>query len=154
MINDIKLLLGAFFLCVSGCAELPGKSVENKRDLQAIGLQYHEYVAEFERAPPSLKDLAEFEGRYNPENNTRCKSALKTDEYVVIWSYDVAKDLSRNGNLILAYHKAVPENGGYVCFADGAVELLTREQFEATAKVDAVPSKSDQTADDATRPGD
>ena len=137
--------LGIVCVCV-GCTQ-PGSSDETKRDLMTVVLQYHQFVDANKVGPASRDELLSFRDPYdnlpgNAARSERCKAALQSDKYAVIWSYNVAEDLSRNSQLILAYHKDVPEQGGYVAFADGHAQILTAEEFTNTSKAVSTDSNS------------
>lgn len=139
------LLLVPLAFC-PGCTP-PGSSDEAKADLMSIVLQYHQFVSERAAAPGDAADLMEFVDPYgnlpgNAAASSRSKTALESGEYVVLWSYDVTADFSRNGETVLAYHRDVPQRGGYVGFADGMVKLLTAEQFAAAPKADALKAEA------------
>lgn len=129
--------LGIFCVFV-GCTQ-PAASDQAKHDLVAIVLQYHEFVDANKAGPADLDEFLLFRNPYqnlpgNAASSERCKAALQSGNYVVVWSFNVAEDLSQNGELILAYHKDTPEHGGYVGFADGHARILTAEEFANTPK--------------------
>jgi hypothetical protein len=60
--------------------------------------------------------------------------ALRSGNYVVIWDVEILLPSERNSGKVLAYHRDVPDRGGMVCYQDGAVAVLTREEFERAPK--------------------
>jgi len=129
----MKILLVVITLLIAGCSKPPAQSIQARADLKAIVLQYHQYVDEIKRPPANVDELATFEDPYasiaemNKESSLRCTTALRSGDYEVVWSYNVAEDLARNETVILAWHKSVPAEGGYTGFADGSARLLDKD---------------------------
>ena len=99
--------------------------VTSKHELKQIGLQYHEFADKNKKGP---KDQEEFANFKNPSGRTVSK-ILKTGKYVVLWDVDVVRGTDR-GNKILAYVKSAAENFGIVCFQDGSVRKLSKDEFD------------------------
>lgn len=134
----MRLLL-PLVLVGAGCSGSPSQSFRAKADLGAIAMEYHWYVDVHRKPPANMQELVSFKNPYtslsgNQSSSSRATAALQSGDYVVLWSYNVAKDLAQNGNYILAYHKGVPTEGGYVAFADSSTRKLSRAQFAATPK--------------------
>ncbi|VTR95218.1 unnamed protein product [Gemmata massiliana] len=59
---------------------------------------------------------------------------MQSSDYVIIWDVELLTPGERNAGKILAYHRDTPEKGGSVCYQDGVVTVLAREEFERTPK--------------------
>ncbi|TWU20632.1 hypothetical protein Pla52o_45100 [Novipirellula galeiformis] len=141
----MRVISAFVILTLTGCTKPPAESAQAKADLGSIVLQYHQYVGEHREPPTHIDELAEFEAPFgwlqgNATVSSQCTTSLRSGNYVVIWSYNIAEDLQRNESVILAYHRDVPTSGGYVAFADGRARSLNKEQFAATDK--ASPTKA------------
>jgi hypothetical protein len=94
-------------------------------ELKQIGLAYHNYYDERKKGPPDADALRPFlaggEGAYQ---------GLKDGRYRFVWNADLLQNLPSH-EVILAYHKDVPSQGGPVLFLDASTKNLTAEQFKA-----------------------
>lgn len=131
------LMIGS--LANAGCGGSKHK-LETELDLQYIGKAYHNFHLSHERGPHSADELIAYEdpaARSMPGNaatQTGVRKALRSGNYVVIWNVGLVLPAEHNSGKILAYHRDVPEKGGLVCYQDGFVATLTREEFERTPK--------------------
>lgn len=137
--SKLSALLVALCAVLAGCGQAPSKSDETRRAIGVIGLEYHFYCSEKKSAPSSIDDLLVFQNPagFLPGNelaSSEALVALRSGNYVVYWNYDVNADAERNKTVILAYHKDVPKDGGYVVYGDGRRERLTKESFERANK--------------------
>ncbi|MCE9562413.1 MAG: hypothetical protein K8U57_10200 [Planctomycetes bacterium] len=134
----LVIALGVVF-CV-GCGGESKVQLERKRDLMHIVLAYHNFFGGKDRGPHSAEELVAFEDiaakatPANAESESQAKKALQSGNYVLIWDVTLESQGELNKGKILGYHRDVPEKGGAVCFQDGMVKILTREEFERTPK--------------------
>ncbi len=131
--------LMAGLLTSAGCGESK-QQLEMKLDLQHIGMAYHNFYSSHDRGPHNADELIAYEdpaARSMPGNaatQTGVRKALRSGNYVVIWDVELLLPAERNSGMILAYHREVPDKGGVVCYQDGLVATLTREEFERAPK--------------------
>jgi hypothetical protein len=62
------------------------------------------------------------------------RKALRSGNYVVVWDVEILQTPEMNSGKVLAYHRDAPQKGGMVCYQDGEVAVLTREEFERAPK--------------------
>jgi hypothetical protein len=135
----MKLAFIASLLFLVGCAQHPSYSLQTEFDLMSIAFQYHAYMGEHKQHPADEEALASFQDPHsnlpaNKRTSETSSKALRSGHYVVNWG------TSLNGAFILAYHKDVPQHGGFVAFADGRVRELTKDEFVSFAGT--APAKS------------
>jgi len=111
---------------VAGCGKSSGDpDVElQKNELGSIYAIYRQYVKNNERAPTELTDLDRYE-IVQPMG----MRVLREGKYQIVWGVD-----ARDGETILAYETDAKEKGGAVLLADGKVQKMSAEQFQAIFK--------------------
>jgi hypothetical protein len=131
-------LAAALALGEAGCKrkdkEEQGEPIRGKlnpvaqNDLQQIAMAFHGYCeSNPNRGPAKAEDLAPYF-----ENNKRLLDLLKSGD--IVFPYNVSlHELSRLGglsNVVLAYDKGVPTEGGYVVMADAAPRRMSADEFK------------------------
>ena len=72
----------------------------------------------------------------NPEEQSAQQlvaSGMTVEKYFVLWEADLSQ-ADEPPDTILAWHKEVPEYGGYVCRLDGRVTLMTVDEYKAAKR--------------------
>lgn len=150
--NRVGLIVIA--VALSGCGH--ASETEDAKDaLKAIGFRYHSFSHANGRPPADLEEFVAFSDPagdllMNADLQATGDTALAGGEYVVNWSVDIT-GTSEDRNRILAYHKEVPEHGGYVCYGLGEVKKLTAEEFASEPQ--AMPSSKQWVAPDELSSG-
>ncbi|MEM7479322.1 MAG: hypothetical protein AAF483_30430 [Planctomycetota bacterium] len=127
----MKNVLISFFAVVllantSGCAD-PAFSSSTKNDMKQIGMYYVSHTVTH-GAPPASKE--EF-----VEKTPEAKEIVESGDYVIQWGYDIdGDDRTNRSSMVLAYHKDVPELGGFVTLADASAKVVTKEEFASMSK--------------------
>ena len=121
----------------------PSHTMQCQGDLLAIVMQYHMYFDTYGAPPVNAEELASFEDAFDTlpshqQRRSRCIAALDSGDYVISWSYDLREGLDRNAEFILAYHRDVPDAGGYVVYADAMVKLVTASEFASASKASSM----------------
>lgn len=124
-------LLLVLSAAVAGCGktQTAGPSASREQKMTEIGRMYKEYTADHRQPPRKLSD---FDHPYEP-GNIDGYAALRDGECVMLWGGSLPG--AGAGATVLAYEKAVPEQGGLVVFQDGTVKELTADEFKAAPKV-------------------
>ena len=95
-------------------------------DLKQIGLAYHSYNDKYRgKGPPNAEALQEFLG-----GNIAAYQALKDGRYVFLWNARLLDNVG-GPEVVLAYQKDVPSQGGLVLFMDGSTRNLTADEFKS-----------------------
>lgn len=96
-----------------------------KQELEDIGEAYQLYLKQKKRAPSGPADLRSYEPGF-----ASLSTALRGGQYVVQWKANpsLTPDAAET---VLAYQKAVPQQGGLVLMVDGKVRHLSAEAFKA-----------------------
>jgi hypothetical protein len=104
----------------------PGADVKRKAQMRDIGLAYHEYFADSNKAPKKAGDLDPY------LKGGDANALLKSGDVVFIWDVTPLDmgNTGGSGNTIVAYEKDAPTKGGVVLFGDGAVKHLSAEEFK------------------------
>jgi len=141
----MRYMLLFFGLILGGCAAPEGSTIDNQVDLRAVGLAYLNY-SEFAKQPPlDAATLLSSDAMELMDTGVmgadRCRAALASGKYTILWGFDVMVDPMESHRVILGYHVAVPQLGGAVLYANGSVKVLTREQFAASRLVGDEPEE-------------
>jgi hypothetical protein len=123
--NSSVPLLAILFLA-SGCgkAGLAPEQDQGRFDLTRIYQAYMAYLKSNEKPPAGLGDLEQIESVY-PD----AIRVVREGAYLVNWGVT-----ERSSQVVLAYQKDGPEQGGLVVRGDGTVKKMTAEQIRAAAK--------------------
>jgi hypothetical protein len=90
---------------------------------------YKEYTKDHKQPPRKLSD---FDHPYEPAA-INGYAALRDGTCVMLWGGSLPG--ANAGSTVLAYEKAVPEQGGTVLFQDGSIRTVTADEFRAAPKV-------------------
>jgi hypothetical protein len=102
-------------------------------DLTQIGLGYHNYLDRNRKGPANAEEFRPYLG-----DNPGPYQGLKDGRYVFIWNARLS-DNPDTHEVVLAYHKDVPSQGGPVLFMDGSTRNLTADEFKAARIAKARP---------------
>jgi uncharacterized protein (TIGR03067 family) len=141
----VSTLLALVFIPLPGCqqsqqgSQKPSPSPTTKAKLIGINFAYHNFCAVFRKSPGKIEELAPYVvGTTFPESFRKMEeewlAELKKGEIVVIWSQQGAVDAKKGTDIVTAYERRTPIEGGFVVFADGRVEWMTPAEFERTPK--------------------
>jgi hypothetical protein len=118
-------------MMLSGCGgqqefkEMPS----DERGLKQFAELYRNYTTKNKLGPKSLKELA-IKGQGHPI----AQEMLKSGELLVEWGAPLVGE-NENADAVLAYVKAVPDQGGKVLMQDGwTIKNMTAEEFKAAPK--------------------
>lgn len=119
------LLLFVALVPLAGCGNSNGAPAVTRDEdvLKQIYAMYRHHIKSQERPPAELEDLAKRQYEGNFPGAVR---ALTAGEYIVVWNVN-----SKDSGTVLAYEKDVPEKGGAVLMADGAVKTMSVAQFQS-----------------------
>jgi hypothetical protein len=126
------VLLGSLGLVLAGCggSEPPAMpQPPDERGLKQFAELYRNYAKKNNRGPKSLKEL-NVKGQGYPV----AVELLKSGELVVQWGASLTPE-GEAAPAVLAYLKAVPDQGGLVLLQDGwTIKTMTADQFKAASK--------------------
>jgi hypothetical protein len=123
----------AIGLCVAlfaGCSSAYEAPDQEMIDLQDVRQLLHMAGRRTGRPPAKLSDLDSFQAKYSEGYN-----ALKSGDYVVLWGtpLKMGKDAGKS-EIVVAYGKKVPTDGGYVLTTAGKVTKMSPAEFAAAPK--------------------
>lgn len=128
------------------------KETSTRKDLQKLGLAYHEFHRVFEHSPTSMDELKDFLD--NPPPPPKAQGIVGPDpvsvivlpdslikqvregRVVVIWSAALTDSGQENDQYLLAYTAEIDKNGGLGLTAAGRAIELTAEAFQKFPIVD------------------
>jgi hypothetical protein len=129
-----KFRLTSFVLCfllVGGCSSAgPTKGDPGSTEFQELGELFHAAASKVGHAPNKLADLGTARGMF-----PKAYESVKSGEVIVLWGTppkgegDVGND-----EVVLAYEKKVPTEGGYVLMSAGTVKKMTASEFNSAPK--------------------
>ncbi len=126
------MLEGSLGLLLAGCggSELPTTPQSHDgRGLKQFAEPYRSYAKKNKRGPRSLKEL-NIKGQGYPV----AADLLKSGGLVVQWGASIAPE-GETSPAVLAYLKAVPDQGGLVLLQDGrTIKTMTADEFKAAPK--------------------
>lgn len=118
-------------LLVAGCGKSPdaGNPDEQryKSVLDELFAMYSGHVKTKQKPPQKASDLTQ---KDNQTIYPAGVQGLQSGEYVVLFG----TDLNASPDAVLAYHKNVPNEGGWVVLANGTVKHMTADEFKAAPK--------------------
>jgi hypothetical protein len=95
--------------------------------LTEIYEMYSVYVKKNQKPPQQKSDLTQ---KSNESINPAGVQGIQSGEYVVVYGTDP----SATPDAVLAYHKDVPNSGGWVVLANSTVKKMTAAEFAAAPK--------------------
>jgi hypothetical protein len=138
LLRLVVIALGAGILvgCSSSGAAKPAIDQE-MADLQEVQRLLHVAARQTGRTPARLADLEPFQSKWQ-----EAYESVKSGNFVVLWGTPVswgmptAKTKADAGKpeLVLAYAKAVPTNGGYVLTSAGKITKMSAAEFASAPK--------------------
>jgi len=120
-------------LLLAGCGGPPEtKPIESDEvGLREFAAIYRDFTRKNRRSPKSLKEV-QVKGQGYPN----AMQMMKSGELVVLWGSPLAAD-GQGADVVLAYLKTAPEQGGNVLMLDGkTIKKVTAEEFKAAPKAD------------------
>jgi hypothetical protein len=126
------VVLAAGFGLLAGCSSRPGEGAPSVfTELQEVNEMLHSAAGVSGRVPARLADIApRFQSMY-----PRGYAAVKSGAVVVLWGAPVkGEGDAGKGEVVVAYEKAVPTDGGYVLLSAGTVQKMTADEFKAAPK--------------------
>jgi hypothetical protein len=125
-------LCGALGLLLAGCG--PNNptgtgSFVDEPGLSELSSMLRAFNKLNQRSPKNLKEIVPMEQGYPV-----AIGALKSGELVITWGAPIVKE-GDGARTVLAYYKAVPDQGGSVLMQDGTtIQKLTADEFKAAPK--------------------
>ena len=125
------LVLAAGLGLFAGCSSHPAAGPETTV-LSEVNDLIHASAGAADRAPANLAELDRHKAMF-----PHAYDAVKSGEVVVLWGTplkgegQVGKD-----EVVLAYEKNVPTDGGHVLLSAGTVKKMTAAEFSAAPKAD------------------
>jgi hypothetical protein len=120
-------------LLLVGCSSSSSKPAEGpaaQDKLREVGELLSIYSGEFRRGPARVADLARYEQGY-----PLGYQAILTGEIVVIWGATMPGEGDQTGTeVIVAYEKQTPTEGGSVLLHNRQVRKLTAAEFASMPK--------------------
>jgi len=150
--RSMLLLLTLFAAgCGRGAAE-----TQASLDLATMNLQYHWFQSTYDRPPRSAEELLAFENPYsalpaNREDQDRCRVALLSGRYVVIWGVSFSGMEPQTHPAIYMYEKRAATKGGVVCYPFQPIKVMTAAEFARATK--AQPSQETSLRGSGIAPG-
>jgi hypothetical protein len=135
-LNYVFIALSAALL--AGCSAGGAKTIDQEMaDLQEVQRLLHVVAGQTGRAPARLSDLESSQTKW-PE----AYQSVKSGDFVVIWGTPVNWGVRRGKTkadagapeLVLAYGKGVPTDGGYVLTSAGNITKMTAAEFASAPK--------------------
>ncbi len=120
------------FLIVGGCSSSGGttKADPESTDFQDLGELFHAAAGKVGHAPTKLADLGTAKGMF-----PKAYDSVKSGAVVVLWgTAPKGEGDVGNNEVVLAYEKKVPTEGGYVLMSAGTVKKMSASEFEAAPK--------------------
>ncbi|HEV8061879.1 MAG TPA: hypothetical protein VGP68_18515 [Gemmataceae bacterium] len=119
------------FLLVGGCSSAgPTKDDPQSTDFQELGELFHAAASKVGHAPTKLADLGTARGMF-----PKAYESVKSGEVIVLWGTSPKGEGDvGNDEVVLAYEKKVPTEGGYVLMSAGTVKKMTAAELNSAPK--------------------
>lgn len=115
---------------LAGCSKPTEEAPPGYTVLQDVNDLLHSAAGTSGRPPGRLADLSRFQAMY-----PRGYEAVKSGEVVVLWGTPLKGEGETGQNeVVLAYEKGVPADGGMVLLSAGTVKKMTAAEFQAAPK--------------------
>ena len=122
-----------------GSQQAGHSDVQTGMALKELYSLYSAYFFQNGRPPANADELIAHGTDSSGEITSNALKQVSSDELIVQWSVSM-RGAGLQPELILAYHKNVPDEGGYVCLLDGRVVKLEKGEFDrnrlATGRAD------------------
>jgi hypothetical protein len=129
-----RVAIAAGLGLLAGCSPYPGGGAASPEFtlLQEVNDLLHAAAGAAGRPPARLADLDPYQAMY-PHGY----EAVKSGDVVVLWGAALkGEGEAGKGEVVLAYEKGVPTDGGYVLLSAGTVKKMTAAEFNAAPKAD------------------
>ncbi len=129
-----KFRLTAFVLCfllVGGCSSAgPTKGDPESTEFQELSDLFHAAAGKVGHAPTKLADLATAKGMF-----PKAYELVKSGDVIIVWGTPPKGEGDvGNNEVVLAYEKKVPTEGGYVLMSAGTIKKMSATEFNSTSK--------------------
>jgi len=129
-----KFGLLSFVLClllVGGCSSAgPTKSDPESTEFQELNELFHAAAGKVGHAPTKLADLGTAKGVF-----PKAYELVKSGNVIVLWGTPPKGEGDvGNNEVVLAYEKKVPTEGGYVLMSAGTVQKMSAAEFSSAPK--------------------
>jgi hypothetical protein len=125
------LVIGLCAGLLAGCSSGGANAINQEMtDLQELNQLLHAAARRAGHPPARLADLDRFQAKYPEVYNS-----VKSGDLVVLWGTPIMteKDVGKP-EMVLAYGKDVPTNGGYVLLSGGKVTKMSAAEFATAPK--------------------
>jgi hypothetical protein len=125
-----RLAWGVLLLGVVGCGRggvAPPVETPPNAPLEEIGTMVKQFTVDKGRPPKNLRELQPYEPGFMIGHR-----ALAMQE--VVLAYGVPVSEGADANVVLAYDKNVPAQGGFVLMQNGSVKKMSADEFKAATK--------------------
>ena len=114
-----------------GCSSQPkGEATPGFTVLQDVNDLLQSAAGAAGKPPARLADVGRYQAMYQ-----RGYDAVKSGEVVVLWGTPLkGEGEAGKDEVVLAYEKGVPTDGGYVLLSAGTVKKMTAAEFNAAPK--------------------
>jgi hypothetical protein len=125
------LVLAAGLGLLAGCTSGPRKEVPPEYDLlQEVNDLLRAAGGALGRPPAKLADLGRYQSMF-----PRAYEAVQSGDVVVLWgAAQKGEGEAGQGEVVVAYEKAAPTDGGYVLLSAGTVKKMTAAEFNSAPK--------------------
>jgi hypothetical protein len=136
LLKYVVIALGAGLL--AGCSSGGAKPTidQEMTDLQEVMHLLHVAARQTGRPPAKLSDLDPFQSKWPEAYNS-----VKSGDFVVLWGTPINWGMSAKTKgdvgrpeMVLAYGKTVPTDGGYVLTSVGKVTKMSAAEFASAPK--------------------
>jgi hypothetical protein len=123
----LSLVLAAAWL--SGCSGKQadhGEGPTRTDELQDVAGMLRDYTATYNRGPSKAADLTQYQSTY-PFGYR----AVQSGELKVVWGATMGGEGGGGREVVIAYEKKVPSEGGAVLLENGTVKEMSADEFNA-----------------------
>jgi len=118
-------------LLVGGCSSAgPTKSDPESTEFQELSEMFHAAAGKAGHAPTKLTDLGTVQNLF-----PKAYESVKSGNVIVLWgTAPKGEGDVGNNEVVLAYEKNVPTEGGYVLMSAGTVKKMSAAEFTSAPK--------------------